>query len=122
MEDQRLWDFERKYDEWFTSDYCRKCPKVCPDCPQPRLLPDAVPAALAYLRCRGQWNYAPSGLPTGLRMADCMAIVRTSLDRIGVTRADLPQLMDDLLAIESGYVAAYVDIAKRERAQREPAH
>lgn len=122
MEDQRLWDFERKYDEWFTSDYCKACPKACPDCPQPRLLPDAVPAALAYLRCRGQWNYAHSGQPTGLRMHDCMTIIRASLDRIGVARADLPQLLDDLLVIERAFVAARVDVAERERTQRESAH
>lgn len=122
MEDQRLWDFERKYDEWFTSSYCKDCKVICGDCPQPRLLPDAVPAALAYLRCRGQWSYAPSGLPTGLRMGDCLTIIRASLDRIGVARADLPRLLDDLLVIERAFVTARIDVAERERAQRESAH
>jgi hypothetical protein len=55
-------------------------------------------------------------------MHDCMTIIRASLDRIGVARADLPQLLDDLLVIERAFVAARVDVAERERTQRESAH
>lgn len=74
-----------------------------------------MPGARAFLLCRTQWNYAPSGLPTGLRYADCMAVLRAHASELGVPRAGLGALMDDVRIIETAIVEAARERADRER-------
>ncbi len=92
---------------------------MCGDCPQPRVLPDAVPVVLAYLRCFGQWNYASSGMPTGLRAADCLAIVTSQVEAIGITPDDIPFVMEGLLVIEHATVMARIDMAQHKKVESE---
>lgn len=74
-----------------------------------------MPGARAFLLCRTQWNYAPSGLPTGLRYADCMAVLRAHASELGVPRAGLGALMDDVRIVETAIVEAARERADRER-------
>lgn len=113
-EEERLWDVGNEYGDSFTSEACRSCPVVCSDCSQPRLLRAAEPAALAFLWCRSQWQYAPSGLPTGLRYADCMVLLRARVSELGLARADLPQLLAQLQVAEQAYVQANVERWQKE--------
>lgn len=80
------------------------------------MLPDSRAGAQAFLLVRTQWNYAPSGMPTGLRYGDCMAVWRAHARELGVQRTGLAGLMADVQEIE----AAIVEVA-RERAEQERA-
>lgn len=84
---------------------------MCADCPQPRLLPDAVPGALAYLTCSTQFQYAPSGIPTGLRYADCLAMLTAQAEQLGIT--DVPLALADLQHAERARVAAALELKAR---------
>lgn len=78
-------------------------------------MPDAWPAVRAYLACRTQWAYAPSGLPTGLRYADCTALLRARWDELGIARAGWPALLADLQVIERAIVDAVAERHEQER-------
>lgn len=71
--------------------------------------------ARAFLLCRSQWNYAPSGLPTGLRYADCMVILRMHASELGVPRSGLAAVVADMQEIEAAIVQAARERAERER-------
>jgi hypothetical protein len=109
----RLWDFEDRYGDSFTAEACSQCKTICADCPQPRLLPDAQPGALAYLTCATQFQYAPSGVPTGLRYADCLAMLTARAEALGIT--DIPQALADLQHAERARIGAAVEHMRQER-------
>ncbi|MCD7096935.1 DUF1799 domain-containing protein [Stenotrophomonas sp. MMGLT7] len=73
---------------------------------------------MAFLRCRTQWNYAPSGVPTGLRYGDCMAILRALAGELGIARGGMPQLLADLQAVEHAVVTAVGELREREELMR----
>ncbi len=89
---------------------------MCPTCPQPRLLPDAVHGALAYVTCMTQFQYAPSGIPTGLRYADCIAILTMHAESLGIT--DVPQAMADMQHAERARVGAAIEMQQQDRERR----
>lgn len=74
-----------------------------------------MPGARAFLLCRTQWNYAPSGLPTGLRYSDCMAVLRAHASELGVPRSALPAVVADMQVIEAAIVEAARERADQER-------
>ncbi|MBB5885464.1 hypothetical protein DYQ93_11455 [Xanthomonas sp. LMG 8992] len=80
------------------------------------MLPAARRAAAAFLLCRSQWQYAPSGVPTGLRYADCMTVLRVRAAELGVTRAELPALLREMQVVEWAFLAARQEVYKHERA------
>lgn len=51
----------------------------CDDCPEPALLPDALPFVQAYAAVATQWNYAGMGERAGLRYDSCIATLQTYL-------------------------------------------
>lgn len=114
-----LWDTGAPDAEAFTAAYCRGCKSVCADCPQPRLLPEAAPAAAAYMACSTQWQHGPSGLPTGLRAADCLALLRLYARELGLKKSDLPEVFALVQVIERALVVACAETAEREALQRE---
>lgn len=115
---ERLWDFENRYGDTFTSEACSGCKAICSNCPQPRLLPAAQRAAGAFLLCRSQWNYAPSGLPSGLRYGDCMRLLRQRAGDIGADPADLPTVMAQLQEIEWAFRQGCLEVFKARQEQR----
>ena len=119
MDGDRLWDIHDRYGDTFTADYCRACPAACADCPRPQLLPQARPAAEAYLRVRTQWNLAPSGLPIGLRHADCIATLRLCQRDLRVGDRGFSRLWAQVCMIEQAYAAAMVEVFDRRRAEAE---
>jgi hypothetical protein len=88
---------------------------VCGDCPQPRLLPGAQRAAAAFLLCRSQWDYAPSGLPSGLRYGDCMTLLRMRAGDIGVVEDELPAVVVELQEIEWAFRQGCIEASKAQR-------
>lgn len=82
------------------------CKSVCADCPQPRLLPDALPGAAAYSLCRTQWQHGPNGQLAGLRYADCMALLQLRHAEIGIAADELQQVIGDLQVIERAVMDA----------------
>lgn len=74
---------------------------------------------MAYLACRTQWAYAASGLPTGLRYADCLALLRTQRAELGIARDDMPDVIVGLQVIERAFVAARTEVWKEGRANDE---
>lgn len=52
---------------------------MCPQCPQPRLLPENVPIVRAYLACATQWRHGGLGLRTGLDYAGVLTALRADL-------------------------------------------
>lgn len=90
---------------------------MCADCSQPRLLPASHRAAGAFLLCRSQWEYAPSGVPSGLRYSDCMTLLRLRAADIGETEDTLAAVMAELQEIEWAFRQGSVEAL---RTQREP--
>jgi hypothetical protein len=84
-----------------------------------KLLPDALPGAMAFAACRTQWAYAPSGRPTGLRYDACMTALRVHCTRHGIARSELPQLFADMQVMEGAFVRAVADVIDAEGASRE---
>lgn len=89
---------------------------VCPQCPQPRLLPAAHAAAAAFMLCRTQWQHAPSGRPTGLRYADVLEVLRMHRRELGLKKSELPQLFAELQIIEQAFVTAVTEVMARGKA------
>ncbi|RRN78546.1 hypothetical protein EIM50_13735 [Pseudoxanthomonas sp. SGD-10] len=86
------------------------------------MLPDSRLGAAAFLLVRTQWNYAPSGMPTGLRYADCMATWRAHARELGVSRSGLAALMADVQEIEASIIEVARERAEEERAKRTHGH
>jgi len=68
--------------------------------------------------CQTQWNYAPSGLPTGLRYGDALAILQARRDDLGAD-VDLGVVLADLQVAEKAFVKAKVDVLNSERPQND---
>jgi hypothetical protein len=73
----------------------------------------------AYLACRTQWNYAPSGAPTGLRYADCMALLRAQRAALGISKDDMQDAIDGLQVIERAFVQARAEVWQEQRSPDE---
>lgn len=84
-----------------------------------KILPDALPGALAFAACRTQWAYAPSGRPTGLRYDGCMTALRLHCTRHGIPRSELPQLFADMQTMEGAFVRAVADVMDAEAEARQ---
>lgn len=62
-----------------------------------------------------QWSYAPSGIPTGLRYADC-AIALQQIGRThGIADTDMPGVFAGLQVIERAFVAAHIELQAQAR-------
>lgn len=107
------------YDDTFTAAYCRECPAVCAECPQPRLLPDATQAAAAFMVCRTQWQHAANGMPTGLRYSDCLALLRLRAKELGIARDGLADLFGLVQVTERAFVEGVREAWQRERENRD---
>lgn len=62
-----------------------------------------------------QWSYAPSGIPTGLRYADC-AIALQQIGRThGIADTDMADVFAGLQVIERAFVAAHIELQAQAR-------
>lgn len=114
-----MWDFEALHDDRFGASYCASCPSVCAECPRPRLLPAATFAVAAYLECRTQWMYAPSGRPTGLRYDGCTTRLRAFARRHGLDRKMQERMFEGLCVIEAAVVAVAIEQMPQQGAGHE---
>ena len=99
----------------FTASYCANCPSICAECPQPRLLPDALAPAAAFMACRTQWQHAANGLPTGLRYEDCKTPLRILAKKIGVPSDQRDELFEMMQIAERAFVHGVREAWHRER-------
>lgn len=77
-------------------------------------MPDALPGALAFTLCQTQWQYAPSGVPTGLRYTDCLTLLEARRAEFGGADLAMSDAMAGLQAAEQAWVAARVECWKLE--------
>ena len=61
-------------------------------------------------------EYAPSGLPTGLRYEGCMAVLRANRAALGIPAADMGRWFGELQIVERAIVAAVAEVNERKRA------
>lgn len=120
---------EQQFPDTDLPAYCRQCRAAggCDAtkgevCPRPAVLPECLPAMLAYDACETQWRVGPGGV-VGLDYTACIATLTLYLPRWEKEQptADLtvPELLDDLRTIEQGLLTGMAEKAEKERLQRE---
>ncbi len=124
VEGLRLWDELHQYDDRIGPDYCRSAcgAKRCAGCPAPALLPDVVPAALAFGLVRTQWVVGGIGGRVGLNYPACFAT--WAVHREPLQLPPDPELHLDVMTIEAALLKcdserADADAAARERDRRD---
>lgn len=67
------------------------------------------------MACRTQFQYAPNGLPTGLRYGDCLPVLRQRAKAWRVPRDRWDEMFEGLQLIEQAFVSAMREVAERDR-------
>lgn len=62
-----------------------------------------------------QWSYAASGIPTGLRYADCQIPLRQFGRTHGISASDMRDVFAGVQVIERAYVAAHIELQAQAR-------
>lgn len=110
--------------------YCRKCRESggCGSlCPMPQVLPENLPAMLAFDACSTQWRVGFAG-KTGLDYGACLATLAAYLPRWqaqapaddAMQAMDVPALMDDLRVIENAMLDAWAEKAEKVADNKPP--
>lgn len=76
-------------------------------------------AAAAFMICRTQFQFAPSGTPTGLRYADCLAMLQLHAKMLGVRRGGMGELFELVQVIERAFVQGVREACAREHPPRD---
>lgn len=91
-------------------------------------MPDAQPGVVAYITCSTQWSAAGMGGRTGLRYADCLALLASYLPGWKSSAPqvwrdiELPALMQDVQIIETAFLAAWGEKSEADAATRKASH
>lgn len=119
-----------QYPETDLPAYCRKCQEAggCAEaCPRPQLLPENLPALLAFYACETQWRTGFDG-KTGLDYSACITTLTLYLppwqaeaDSSDAIKAmDVAALMDDLRTIERALLDAWAEKAEKDKENKPP--